>query len=187
MVPRPTGPLPPEIASLTGLRELHLQCNAFVGGVPAGWTALQQLRVLDLSSNTGISGSLHSLLTSLPGLRHLDVSYTGITGPLTAAALSTMSALAFLALDGTRMDCPLPAVLPASLVHLSAESAGLTGGLEVVQWSRLTALACLGAGCFTGCFTGCWVLVVWSPGRLGAGCFTGCFTGRLGRRRLWGG
>jgi hypothetical protein len=111
-----------------------------VGGVPAGWTALKQLRVLELTRNAGISGSLRNLLVALPGLQHLDVSHTGITGALTGAAVSAMSALTGLKLSKTPLNCLLPRALPTSLVHLSAREAGLRGTLEAVKWTRLGAL-----------------------------------------------
>ncbi|GLI62030.1 hypothetical protein VaNZ11_004607, partial [Volvox africanus] len=67
-----TGPLPPELTSLSALRELRLGGNMLTGSIPVGFSALNSLAVLDLHGNQDMCGPIPTGLKACQ-----ELNYTG--------------------------------------------------------------------------------------------------------------
>ena len=80
-----TGPIPPELGRLTRLEGLDLSGNELSGGIPQEFANLTSLETLNLANNTGLSGVLHEALTALTALVKLALEGTALTVPDTAA------------------------------------------------------------------------------------------------------
>lgn len=74
------GLLPNSLAGLEQLRVLNLSSNVFTGPLPQGLFRLQHLQFLDLSSNS-FNGFIPST-ASLPSIRVFDISGNSFSGPL---------------------------------------------------------------------------------------------------------
>jgi hypothetical protein len=69
-----SGPLPPALGSIAGLRLLNLGANRFCGGLPKEWEKLTKLEDLDLSGSPlempeGLPANLLAKLTSMEDLK----------------------------------------------------------------------------------------------------------------------
>ncbi|XP_048141507.1 disease resistance protein L6-like isoform X2 [Rhodamnia argentea] len=132
--------LPSSIWKLKSLRELHFQGNIYQELDPANsWELpsaigmLQNLEVLQVNSRS-LKGELALAIGSLPFLRILNLSRTGITG--IPKSISMLPRLQRIELVGCNMIQELP-MLPTSLTHLRVSSKSL---LVVPDLSNLTNL-----------------------------------------------
>ena len=76
-----TGSIPPELGNLTNLRTLYLEGNDLTGPVPTTIGSLAELWYLDLTNNSGMSGTLPSTLTDLRLLTEFWASGTDLCAP----------------------------------------------------------------------------------------------------------
>ncbi|OAY84171.1 LRR receptor-like serine/threonine-protein kinase RPK2 [Ananas comosus] len=147
---RLAGKLSPALGSLPQLRVLALPFHAFSGEVPAEIWALENLEVLDLEGNGGLSGSLPSVfprrlrvlnlasnliqgeipasLSKTLGLETLDLSFNQLNGSI-PAFLGTLPMLKQLYLSFNRLSGSIPDDLGANCATL--EYLDLSGNLLV--------------------------------------------------------
>ncbi|CAI9266818.1 unnamed protein product [Lactuca saligna] len=76
-----SGPLPPEISQMAGLRYLILAGNSFSGSLPSEFGNLRQLQALDLSANN-LHGSIPSNFGQLTSLLWLMLANNSLTGQI---------------------------------------------------------------------------------------------------------
>jgi Leucine-rich repeat (LRR) protein len=92
-----SGPIPGRIAELWNLKYLNLSTNGFEGGfpvgLPVGFRNLQQLRVLDLSSNR-FWGDISAVLSELIHLEKVDLSDNEFSGGFSDISRENVSGLA---------------------------------------------------------------------------------------------
>ncbi|KAL9356603.1 hypothetical protein Peur_049856 [Populus x canadensis] len=92
-----SGPIPGRIAELWNLKYLNLSTNGFEGGfpvgLPVGFRNLQQLRVLDLSSNR-FWGDISAVLSELINLEKVDLSDNEFSGGFSDISGENVSGLA---------------------------------------------------------------------------------------------
>ena len=122
-----TGPVPPELGSLTNLRELNLGWNGLTGPIPPELGGLTNLRELNLGWND-LTGSIPPELGSLTELRELNLRHNGLTGPI-PPELGGLTELRVLWLADNRLTGPIPPELGGltKLTRLALERNGLTG------------------------------------------------------------
>ena len=116
-----TGPIPPELASLSKLAGLDLSNNQLTGPIPPELGSLSKLVGLDLSSNQ-LTGPIPPELGSLSKLVDLDLVVNRLTGPI-PPELGNLSKLKYLALQGNQLTGPIPFSL---------------GDLSVLDWLDLS-------------------------------------------------
>ncbi|XP_044460128.1 leucine-rich repeat receptor-like protein kinase PEPR2 [Triticum aestivum] len=112
---RLTGPVPPELLSSRQLRKVDLGGNALAGeipAVPAAGADASVLEHLDLSNNSLAGAIPPELLASLPGIRVLNLSTNGLTGPL--PEFPARCRLTYLAVDS---NGGITGELPGSLAN----------------------------------------------------------------------
>ena len=91
------------VSSATGLlRELSLSSNAFEGKFPHELTKLNKLKVLHVSYNPGVIGSLPSDIGNMSNLQDLELSYTSLGGVL-PLEIGNLSLLQYLVMDETQL------------------------------------------------------------------------------------
>ena len=76
-----SGEIPPELAALTNLQELHLGFNKLSGEIPPELAALTNLEELDLGFNPNLTGTIPRQLLQLR-LAILNLMATGVCVPL---------------------------------------------------------------------------------------------------------
>ncbi|KAL0555514.1 hypothetical protein IC582_009462 [Cucumis melo] len=81
-----SGNIPTDLAKLSGLVELWLDGNSFVGPIP-DFTGCMDLKILHLENNQ-LTGELPSSLASLPNLRELYVQNNMLSGTVPSGLLS---------------------------------------------------------------------------------------------------
>ncbi len=81
-IPSLTGPLPAAWSALSNLEILELSDTGVVGQLPAGWSTMTDMRVLSLARCGKLAGSLPRSWSNLASLQLLDLSETGIAGTL---------------------------------------------------------------------------------------------------------
>ena len=102
---RLSGPIPPELGSLSNLLQLILSFNQLNGGIPAELGSLSNLQSLWLYSNQ-LSGGIPAELGSLSNLERIDFSGNStLSGPL-PESLTGLTSLRTLSLDGTALCTP---------------------------------------------------------------------------------
>ncbi len=99
-----TGPIPSALGELANLESLFLQGNWLTGSIPAALGGLGNLGWLGLDDNA-LTGPLPAELGNLTGLRGLTLSGNALSGPL-PESLSRLSALGTLNLDGGSFCVP---------------------------------------------------------------------------------
>ncbi|XP_048141504.1 disease resistance protein L6-like [Rhodamnia argentea] len=135
--------LPGSIWKMKSLRELHFQGNIYEESDPANsWELpsaigmLQNLEVLQVNSGS-LKGELASGIGSLPFLRILNLSRTGITGiPKSISMLPRLQRIELVECD---MIQELP-TLPTSLTHLEVSSKSLLGVPDLSNLTNLVEL-----------------------------------------------
>ncbi len=137
-----TGPIPPELANLTQLRELALYWNYLSGTIPTELGSLTLLEYLDLDENE-LTGTIPTELGNLANLNELWLDDNDLTGGI-PPELGNLSKLEYLFLYW----CPLGGTIPAELGNLSllrcleADDCQLTGTIppELGDLSELYVL-----------------------------------------------
>ena len=127
-----TGTIPPELAGLPSLKQLHLSGNGLSGEIPGELGDLTQLEQLIASSNR-LSGEIPPELGDLGSLTWLHLSDNQLTGGI-PAWLGRLSRLERLSLSRNQMTGQIPAEL---------------GGLPNLQFLRLQGnqlTGCIPAG-----------------------------------------
>jgi hypothetical protein len=101
---------------------------------------LMSLHHLELSHNPGITGELPNSWHNLYKLQTLNISYTGVSGPLPEAYASLQQLREFRAANCTRISGQLPATWGLlNLEVLEITNSGLTGSLPK-EWADAGAL-----------------------------------------------
>uniref|UniRef100_A0A7N0ZT08 Leucine-rich repeat-containing N-terminal plant-type domain-containing protein n=1 Tax=Kalanchoe fedtschenkoi TaxID=63787 RepID=A0A7N0ZT08_KALFE len=80
------GSIPAELGNLKSLLSFDLYNNNISGTIPPALGNLKQLLFLRLNENPLLSGAVPPEILSLPNLRQLDVSSTGVAGAPPAPA-----------------------------------------------------------------------------------------------------
>lgn len=101
-----TGTIPPEIAKLNELEELHLEKNLIEGSLPPEIGELENLEWLGLYGNY-LEGPLQPALGRIEGLEILDLSYNSFTGSIPREIIE-LPYLWFLGLFGNELSGPIP-------------------------------------------------------------------------------
>ena len=140
-----SGPIPTELASLTNLRELDLEYNVLSGPIPTELGNLASLTRLNLGANT-LSGVIPTELGNLTNLQQLELRYNALRGPI-PTELSNLASLTWLSLHWNFLSGPIPPELGSltNLRLLSLESNALSGPIPP-ELGSLTNLWFLGFG-----------------------------------------
>ncbi len=139
------GPLPPELAQLTELRNLTLPHNELQGPLPDIFASLPQLRSLNLSGNR-LTGTLPDSLGSLTQMQHLQLGGNQLTGSI-PASLGNLTAMLTLNLSFNQLSGGIPATLgsASALTTLLLQTNQLTGALPP-ELGNLSNLVTFNAG-----------------------------------------
>ena len=134
-----TGPIPPELGSLTSLEGLRLSENDLRGPIPPELGRLTSLRGLDLSDND-LTGPIPPELVNLSNLRTLRLNSNDLTGPI-PPELGRLTSLGQLYLSGNDLTGPIPPELGSltSLERLRLSENDLRGPIPP-ELGRLTSL-----------------------------------------------
>lgn len=157
-----TGALPSSIQRLTDLQYLLLGGND-ITSIPSDWSTLTQLRVVELSGNNRLAGTLPVSLFDLPKLHTLRIQGTQMHGPLPPvggaplaelrlghnelsgvlpSSLALLSGLTDLGLEGNQLHGQLPEGVFRGMprlqeLNLSSQfsRSGFTGTLPAALWT----------------------------------------------------
>lgn len=157
-----TGALPSSLQLLTNLQYLLLGGND-ITAIPSDWSALMQLRVVELSGNSRLAGTLPASLFDLPKLHTLRIQGTQMRGPLPPvgdapltelrlghnelsgvlpSSLALLTGLTDLGLEGNQLHGPLPEGVFGAMprlqeLNLSSQfsQSGFTGTLPAALWT----------------------------------------------------
>ena len=126
-----TGPIPPELGSLTNLVFLDLGFNELSGPIPRELGSLVNLESLFLPDNR-LSGQIPLELANLAKLEKLYLNKNTLTGPI-PEWLGTLTNLRWLILGGSGLTGPVPRQLGnlADLERLGLWRLGLTGPMPL--------------------------------------------------------
>ena len=124
-----TGPIPPELGNLSGLRALWLAGNTLTGSIPPELGGLADLESLLLRDNR-LAGSIPEELADLSRLVYLDLAENLLTGAI-PAALTGLSRLRELGLSSNALTGSIPLGLEdwSDLEYLGLAWNFLTGSL----------------------------------------------------------
>lgn len=100
--------IPPQIFSLTKLKELHMATNKFQGTLPQDISKLQALETLNIYNNN-LSGTIPFSFSQLTNLKVLTLTGNRFTGTI-PTFLENMPGLVDLYMDGNQFKGPLPAL-----------------------------------------------------------------------------
>eukprot|EP01039_Chlorochromonas_danica_P009186 gene9186-10145_t len=138
-----TGTIPPEWGSLSLLWDLYLNDNALRGNIPSTLQNLQNLKILSLSNNINIIGTIPMGLGNITGLQHLLLSDCSLTGSL-PSGLGSQKYLYELDVGLNYLTGSIPSQLyqTSHLSSLSLHNNLLTGTLstQCVTWLALNYL-----------------------------------------------
>lgn len=123
-----TGPIPPQLGLLEHLEWLSIGSNELTGGIPSSFGDLTRLGTLDLSHNTGMSGTLPSSLLNLDKLNQLRLNDTGLCAPADADFQTWLSGIRFVSVD----RCENPPVDAESAAYLTQASQSLANPVPLV-------------------------------------------------------
>ena len=101
-----TGPIPPELGSLSELRTLDLSSNQLTGPIPPELGSLSKLVDLDLVVNR-LTGPIPPELGNLSKLKYLALQGNQLTGPI-PFSLGDLSVLDWLDLSRNQLTGPIP-------------------------------------------------------------------------------
>ena len=101
-----TGPIPPELADLSGLKDLFLRGNNLTGPIPPDLGNLESLERITLNENA-LSGSIPIELAGLSNLRYLWLDRNELTGPI-PRELGQLASLVNVNLGANRLAGSLP-------------------------------------------------------------------------------
>ena len=118
--PQLTGPIPPELGDIPGLKVIRMSNNALTGNIPIELGNLQAMTTLDLSQNQ-LTGPIPNELTNLPVLKSLFLNENQLTGDI-PNGFGNIATLQNLSLYFNQLTGPIPADLGNSnlnnlLVH----------------------------------------------------------------------
>ena len=143
-----SGPIPPELGSLTHLTGLYLQVNQLSGPIPPELGNLANLTRLGLGSNQ-LAGPIPAELGNLASLTRLALSGNQLAGPI-PAELGNLASLTRLALSGNQLAGPIPPDLGnlASLTWLALSGNQLAGPIppDLGNLSNLRVLQLAASG-----------------------------------------
>lgn len=145
-----SGPIPPEIGSLSSLRRLDLGNNNLSGPIPPEVGNLAKLRHLDLGGNS-LSGAMPPELGNLASLEHLNLQRNDLWGPL-APELGSLASLTYLDLSNNGWGGGLPPELGnlANLEVFDLSGCAYMSGPFPPELTNLTHLTYLDIGGFNG-------------------------------------
>jgi len=137
------GPIPPELGNLSSLAALSFGFNGLTGPIPPELSRLSSLAALDLGLNR-LTGPIPPELGNLSSLTTLDLGVNGLTGPI-PPELSRLSGLTLLRLSGNDLAGPVPPELGdlSGLTTLDLAGNDLAGPIppELGGLSSLTRLS----------------------------------------------
>lgn len=142
-----SGEIPGFFAELSSLAILNLSNNGFNGSFPQGVFHLERLRVLDVSSNTNLSGSLPEFpAAGEASLEVLDLSETNFSGQI-PGSIGNLKRLKMLDISGSngRFSGALPDSISelTSLSFLDLSSSGFQLGELPASIGRMRSLSTL--------------------------------------------
>ncbi len=111
------GPLPPEIANLTGLRAVDLSGNDLSGALPRAIAGLSELSELRVGRNAALQGVLPFAFRRLERLRVLDYDETGLCASPSESFQAWFGAIAEAA--GSTCDNPDKVTVSLPIVYLT--------------------------------------------------------------------
>ena len=122
-----TGPIPPELGDLAHLTYLDLGVNKLTGPIPSALGNLASLTGLDLGNNE-LTGAIPSALGNLASLTDLELGYNELSGAI-PSALGNLASLDWLDLGGNELTGLIPPELGrlSSLTRLLLADNELTG------------------------------------------------------------
>ena len=109
-----SGPIPPELGTLSELREMRFYDNKLSGPIPPEFAELSNLRWMQISSNR-LTGAIPPQLGELSNLTGLQLFFNKLSGPI-PPELGGLSNLEWLGLSSNS----LTGAIPPGLRHLSA-------------------------------------------------------------------
>ena len=137
-----SGPIPPELGGLRGLKRLNLKANDLSGSIPPELGGLVGLERLELDGNV-LTGPIPPELGNLASLTLLRLGGNNLSGPI-PAELGNLAALTWLSLGTGELSGPIPAELGnlAELTFLRLSGNTLTGPVpaELGNLANLTDL-----------------------------------------------
>jgi Leucine-rich repeat (LRR) protein len=101
-----SGPIPPELGNLSGLRLLHLYNNQLTGSIPPELGNLTNLRTLHLFNNQ-LTGAIPVELTSLTNMTFLDLGNNQLSGTI-PSGIGNLTNLVILNLYSNQLSGSLP-------------------------------------------------------------------------------
>ena len=121
---------------------MYLSYNSLTGTLPSQYSALPQLRQLQLSNNS-LVGALPTQLAHCSNLDYLYVDHNSLTGSL-PSQLSLLYSLRYFRGEYNQFRGPFdPTRFPTRLAELSLSGNSLSGPLSRTGWSRLSQLSVL--------------------------------------------
>ena len=135
-----SGPIPPELGGLVGLERLELDSNILTGPIPSELGNLASLTLLRLGGNN-LSGPIPAELGNLAELTWLSLGTGELSGPI-PAELGNLAELTFLRLSKNNLTGPVPAELGklANLTDLWLYQNDLSGPPELAKLAKLARL-----------------------------------------------
>ena len=126
-----SGPIPPELGSLTRLEHLQFFDNKLTGAIPPELGNLANLTTLDFASND-VSGSIPPEIASLAKLTSLNLGGNSLSGSI-PAELGGLVNLTSLSLWENELTGPIPVELGGlvNLTDLNLSGNALTGPIPV--------------------------------------------------------
>ncbi|KAL3618200.1 hypothetical protein CASFOL_038521 [Castilleja foliolosa] len=113
------------LASMSGLRSISFESNAFSGPIP-DFSHMTNLRGLYLSMNQFSGDVPPDYFTKMKGLRKVSLSRNAFSGPI-PSSLAGLSHLIELHLEDNRFSGPIPPLEQTSLVSLNVSNNNLEG------------------------------------------------------------
>ncbi|GAQ84093.1 hypothetical protein KFL_001760010 [Klebsormidium nitens] len=137
-----SGPIPPELAKLTKLTFLDLSANNLSGPIPPELSSLTNLTVLELSGNR-LSGSIPPQLGSLTKLTWLSLHSNNLSGPI-PRELGNLTKVDVVYLNNNTLSGPIPPELGrlTNVTYLSLNNNTLSGPIPP-ELGKLTDLYAL--------------------------------------------
>ena len=150
---RLTGPIPPELGNPPNLEALFFPGNQLSGPIPPELARLSKLKYLLLNGNGGMSGPVPAWLGNLANLEQLQLARNQFTGQI-PPQLGNLTNLRILTLQDNQLTGPIPPELGnlTNLKRLRLQDNRLTGPIpaELGNLSKLTRIQ-LSGNQLTGC------------------------------------
>ena len=131
-----SGPIPPELEALDNLKRLALNLNQLTGPIPPELGNLRNLTSLEIAGNE-LSGSIPPELGSLGNLTLLDLSFNELSGPI-PSELGNLANLTGLSLQVNNLSGPVPSSFlllnRLEYLHLWQNSLCMPGTSAFATW-----------------------------------------------------